>query len=124
MKDKEGGWKEGGREGRRWRAGGRESRRRRVGEGRGVNMTVVFSQDCFPGPPGSGAEQPDHGHWDSGGRAQCQGTTAGQLYSYSGVCCSASQLVILLVQGCLPVVLMFDAYESEERTVSSCEFAL
>ena len=101
-----------------WREGGR------VGEGTGVNVMVVFSQDCFPGPPGSGAEQPDHGHWDSGGCAQRQGTAAGQLYSYSGVCCSVSQLVVLLVQGCLPVVLMFDAYESEERTMSSCEFAL
>lgn len=46
------------------------------------------------------------------------------IVSYSGVCCSVSQLVVLLVQGCLPVVLMFDAYESEERTMSSCEFAL
>ena len=41
----------------------------------------------------------------------CSVLTSGS-YSSNGV---------LLVQGCLPVVLMFDVYESEERTVSSCE---
>ena len=28
------------------------------------------------------------------------------------------------MQGCLPVVLMFDVYESEEKSLSSCELSV